>query len=181
MNRIGWDEAHERARHLGLPPVVLAAFRGERVPDVLKWAMRDAYEIFDEATIPHHDDYPPGSVVPLWADHTGYTITAHRTGGERPGFLRFSLEGPPGDPPDDEGLSWAQILVQPLLCIWEDNDGSDEEADAAVREAAQYLGFEPVETLLNAFREPERRSADTHEDWYRKLLSRLSDYVMSVR
>ena len=168
MDTITADEAHARIMELGLPSVVLTAFEGKPVPEVLQWQMRDPYEIFTEPTA--HEVYPPGGIVPLWSDHTGYTIVGIRERGAPLGFLRFGLEREPTEPADIEGLSWQQIVVEDLVQIWE--VGDDEElADRALREAATHLRFESVDRLLDALREPARN--EDFENWHRAFLQTL--------
>jgi hypothetical protein len=163
METILRDEAHTRIRHLGLPEVVLTAFEGRAVPEVLQRRMRDPYELFVEPT--RHGGYPLGRIIPLWSDHTGYTIVGYRESEPR-GFLRFRLEGD-GRAPDIEGVTFQQIVVHDLVQIWEAEDDEDA-ADAALREAADLLGFVHGERLIEAMRDPMR--IDDFDVWERAFV-----------
>lgn len=139
MDAISWEQALIELEALDLPPVVRTALVGsERVPEVLAWLMRDPSEMFEE---PHDPSaHPPGAITPLWADHTGHIVVAHRRLGSTPGFLRFLLEE--GEL-IEEGLTFDALVVRDLVSVWERGESAD-----SVREAARLLGFRDVERLI---------------------------------
>jgi hypothetical protein len=148
MDTITRDDARRRIVELGLPQVVLDAFDGRELPDVLELVIREPYELFAEPT--HLADYPPGRIVPLFSDGSGYTVYALRESGEPRGYLRFGLEEV-GEPPWDEGLSWADLARYLLIKIWEASE-DDEAGEADVREGATLLAYEPVDALVEELR-----------------------------
>lgn len=173
MDPISREEALAKIRELGLPSVVLDAFEGRALPEVLSDEMQSPRQVFREG----QSDYPPGSVIPLFAKpSSGDRIVALRERGGVAGFMEFTCEGPALL---EEGQSWEQIIAPVLIGLWENHSGDDLQAAATVREAAALLAFPFVERLLAAVKDPAVK--ENYEAWRGRLIAALPSYRSGER
>ena len=158
MDGIRWEQALAELDALALPPVVRDAFvEPERVPEVLRWLMRDPGEIFEEPSDPGF--YPAGAITPLWADHTGHIVVGHRRSGGPIGYLRFLLEEPETI---EEGLTFDQLVVHELIGVWE-RARDEAHAESQLHEAARHLAFAHAARLVEALRARGHASSREHD------------------
>ncbi len=175
MDPITWEDARANLIALTLPAVLLDVFEQRDIPELLQWEFRDPYELFESSTIPSlpvdYAVYPPGRITPLWSIHTGGVVVGYRHEGGLPGFLRFPLECRDGEV-FEEGLSYPQSLVAPLVSIWEGEE-EESEAESAARRAAALLEFPDIDRLLASLASTPRPSSGEHDAWYAAFLKTL--------